>query len=657
VTRSEIRFGLAGLLVAGAVVWLALGMSRGLLLSEDVKSKVWPWAPYFPHAEIAAPALSDPVWQFVPWIQLARRELSAGRLPLWNPHQSGGVPLLGNAVSALGSPLLWPALLLGVAAGWNASLLLRVLVALGSAYVWLRDAGRSPAAALAGGAVFALSGPFIAWLEHPQTLTAAAVPLVLLFVRRLCRRATRADVFGLALAVYVVASGGHPETLLMAALLASAVLLAESRAKPRAFAPALGAALLGAGLAAPLLFPFLEYFRVSAARTGAGRRAFVLPAADLLRFVVPDRTGSNVIEAAATVSVVMLVLAAVGLARVQREPGAGLWAVVAAAILLVVYDNPAARWLALNTPVYWTRALLLLPLAAGYLGAAGLDAMRGALARRGAIRLARWAGPAAVAVVAAELLRAAHGVHGHSPPRDLTLTTPLLERLASDREPFRVLPLHTFLPPDSASAAGFDDVRGYDALSPATWRRQLEAMGRVERAPTQDEVIEPWGLTPGGHVLDFWNVKYLLLHPQFRFGAAEMSARLGLDLEEVYAGPDGRILRNRRALPRARLSGPGEVAVIRRAPGAWTLRVRSENAATLTVADPMFPGWQARVDSQRVELDVAPGEAMAVAVPGGEHEVELLYRPAAFRWGLAVAALSAILLAASWRRRPVFTPS
>jgi hypothetical protein len=177
-------------------------------------------------------------------------------------------------------------------------------------------------------------------------------------------------------------------------------------------------------------------------------------------------------------------------------------------------------------------------------------------------------------------------------------------------------------------------------------------MGRVERAPTQDEIIEPWRLAPGGRALDFWNVKYLLLHPQFTFGAAEMSARLGLDLEEVYSGPDGRILRNRRALPRARLSGPGDVTVVGRAPGRWTFRVRTERGETLTVANPMFPGWSARLDGRAAPLPVAPGEAMTVDVPGGVHEVELAYRPAAFGWGLAVAALSALGLAAAWRRLP-----
>src|SRR5258706_4890982 len=144
-------------------------MHRGLLLSSDVKSKIWPWAPLVAPqvAEIQSPALSDPVWQFVPWIELARHELRAGRLPLWNPHQDGGVPLLGNAQSALGSPLLWPALVLGVAKGWNLSLLVRILVALAGAHAWLPHPGRSAPAAPLGAIPLAPPGPFGAWLDHP----------------------------------------------------------------------------------------------------------------------------------------------------------------------------------------------------------------------------------------------------------------------------------------------------------------------------------------------------------------------------------------------------------------------------------------------------------------------------------------------------------
>ncbi len=91
----------AAVLAAGAVVlWFALGMSRGVLLSDAVRGRVWPWAPSYPARALGASGLSDPVWQFAPWAEFAGAELRAGRLPLWNPHQDGGVPLLGNSVSA-----------------------------------------------------------------------------------------------------------------------------------------------------------------------------------------------------------------------------------------------------------------------------------------------------------------------------------------------------------------------------------------------------------------------------------------------------------------------------------------------------------------------------------------------------------------------------
>src|SRR5664279_4648318 len=180
--------GFAALLVLGLGLGYRLRMHEGLVLSNDLKSRFWPWAPALAVKRLDAPALSDPVWQFVPWLQLARRELAAGRLPLWNPYQDGGVPLLGNSQSALGSPLIWPALAFGIRPGWNLSLLFRALLAAAGAFLWLRDRGRSKPAAGLGAIAFALSGPFIAWLEHPHTLAASAAPFLLLFGGRRRRR-------------------------------------------------------------------------------------------------------------------------------------------------------------------------------------------------------------------------------------------------------------------------------------------------------------------------------------------------------------------------------------------------------------------------------------------------------------------------------------
>ena len=637
--------------LAAAVFWFGLGMHRGLLLSEDIKSRCWPWAPYAARPQTAAPALSDPVWQFVPWLELARREIRDGRLPLWNPYQDGGVPLLGNAQSALGSPLVWPVLAAGAGVGWNVSLLLRLIVAFAGAWLWLRDLGRSPVACALGAVAFSASGPFVAWLEHPQTLTAAAAPFLLLCTRRAALQPTRGNVLGLALSAYVVMAGGHPETQLMIALLAVAVAVRTARGAAALAWPVAGA-LLGAGLAAPLTFPFVEYFLLSEARFGVDRQPFVLPVSDLLRFVGRGAAGSNVIEAAATVSVTVLLLAIAGVLGWRRDRDTVFWGAIAAGILLVTYDNPCSRFLAVHTPIHWSRALLLLPLSLAFLASRAVDE---AAAR---FRSARWRrmalaiGPAALVVAACELLAAAQGVHGSTPPSELARSTPLLDALVADRGVFRVLPLHTFLPPNAATDYGLEDLRGYDALTPRGWRSQWSAIGRSINVPTQSGVLEPWDLAAGGAALDFWNVKYLLLHPQFEFGADEFNAKKGLDLEEVYSGPDGRLLRNRRVQDRARLSGAGRVKIETSSPLRWQIHVEAAEQSVLTVANPMFPGWRAKLDGHPVELAMPPGDPIRLRVAPGRHEVELQYGPWSFRAGCLVALSAALALVVVARHLP-----
>ena len=631
----------------GLVVFFAMGMHRGVLLSSDIKSTRLPWASLYPARSIQSPALSDPVWQFVPWLSFARRELRAGRIPLWNPHQDGGVPLLGNSISALLSPLVWPTLLLGTHPGWNLSLLCRVLLAAGCAFLFLRGIGRSRLAAALGGVAFALSGPFVAWLEHPQTLCAAAAPLLLLFIRKTTLKPSARNVMGVALSTFLVLAGGHPETELMIALLAIGVLIV-SPGVWKARAKTAGGALLGAGLAAPVLLPFLEYFRESAARAGEGRSPFVLPLSDVLRFLTSPVAGSNVIEGAAGVSVVLLLLVPVGLTAWRTSPDVRFWGLAAFAMLLFVYSNPLSRFLAAATPVHWTRWLLFLPLAIAVIGSTGLDVLRSMLERRGKTHSAAALALSAVAVAVAggELLWRAVGVHGVTPAARVAETTPLIETLRRLPGPFRVLPLHTVLSPNSATDYGLDDVRGYDALGPAGWRKRRARIGIFRDLPTQKDAIEPWDLEAGGAALDEWNVTCLVAPPQFAFGAGVWRSRKGIDLEEIYAGPDGRIFRNRRAKPRVRLEGPGSILIVERVPGLWRIDAQVESRQRLVVADPFFPGWIARVDGVRVPFDLHAGDPMVLPLFAGTHRVELAYRPLSFRIGLLLFAFSTVGLAA-----------
>jgi hypothetical protein len=633
------------------VVVLALGMHRGLLLSSDVKSRCWPWKPFLTAVQLHTPILTDPVWQFVPWLRFAHGEVWAGRLPIWNPHQDGGEPLLGNSVCALGSPLVWPALLLGVERGWNLSLLLRILLAAVAAFFWLRDLGRSRLGASLGAVGFSLSGAFVAWLQHPHTVVAAAVPLLLLFARRAARSGSRASVAAVAGATFLVLSGGHPESQLMAAILTAAIVTREAivgRNLRALLAPVLGA-VLGVGLAAPLLLPFVEYYRLSAARLGRGRLPSTLPPHDLIRFLLPSASGSDSIEAAASVSIVLLLLVPIGLV-LSRDGETRFWAVAAAAMLVVIYENPVSRALANSTAVLWTRFLLFVPLAFGAVASAGLDALSNRIAARGTSRGAVRLTAILIVLAPAELALHARGVHAVTPVAMLAPTTPILEKLRADRDVFRILPIHTFLPPNSATDYALDDVRGYDALGPEAWIEARSAMGRFGQTRTMSDGIEPWDLKPGGQALDFWNVRYLLLDPRFPFSAAELNERLGLDLEEIYRGPDGRILRNRRSKPRARLSVAGSIVLRQRLPTRWDFEISPASAGEFLLANPYFPGWRASVDGNPIHLDLPAGAPIAFPVPAGQHRVRIDYRPRSLDWGMAAMLCSLPALLALLRR-------
>jgi len=629
------------------VLWFGLGMDRGAILSNDIKAFLWPWAPTYLEKPASGFAVYDPVFQFVPWLQFARGELLAGRLPLWNPHQDGGVPLLGNMISALMSPLSWPALLLGIFPGWNLSLLARVLFALVAAYAWLRDLGRSRPAASLGAVGFALSGSFIAWLGHPHTATVAPVPLVFLFARRVALGGSRRDRIGLAVSTSLVLAGGHPETQMMAAVLAFGVVLVETR-RPARLAAAAGTALVGAGLAAPVVFPFLEYFRLCEARLGVDRTLVTLAPRDLLRFLSYQVAGSNPIEGAASISAAVLVLVPFGLSAVRRDRWSFFWAVAAACFLAIVYGSPVSRWLAGHTMTNWTRLLLFMPLALGYLAAAGTDALREKFGGSSPM-FTRVVPLLLVGAAALELTAGARGLQARTRVRPLSPITPLIASLQADQDVFRVLPLHSFLAANAATDYGLDDVRGYDALAPAGWRRQRAAIGRFTSAR---DILEPWNLTPGGGALDFWNVKYLILHPDMAHGADTLREKLGLDLELVYEGPDGSILRNRRVLPRARIVGaPGSVRIDQRLPMRWKLLATLSGPGALLVANPTFPGWKVKVDGRTAPITVAPGSPIELPLPAGRHVVELLYRPASFWLGIAVAAVSLAALIALSRKR------
>jgi hypothetical protein len=75
-------------------------------------------------------------------------------------------------------------------------------------------------------------------------------------------------------------------------------------------------------------------------------------------------------------------------------------------------------------------------------------------------------------------------------------------------------------------------------------------------------------------------------------------------------------------------------------PNSLRVRVDAERTAVMVLSEIYYPGWEALLDGKPAPLLRADHVLRAVAVPRGQHTIELRYRPASLRWGLIITLLS-----------------
>ena len=248
--------------------------------------------------------LSDPVVEFVPWLEFSRGELALGRFPLWNPHNGCGVPHWANFQSAVLSPFSVPFYVLPLKWALLASAFLKSWVAGAALLLFLRTLGLSRLASACGAIAFQASGHNALLIAYPHAGVAACVPAALLCVEKLVSGGgLRKWSLGLVVALVSMAYSGHPETLFFGAASIFAYALArllpalrERTAATLRLAARLGALGLAAVLLAmPLVLPFLEYVQQSPRAFGLESTSHV--ALDLVhwpRYLFPDYLGTPV---------------------------------------------------------------------------------------------------------------------------------------------------------------------------------------------------------------------------------------------------------------------------------------------------------------------------------------------------------------------------
>jgi hypothetical protein len=288
-----------------------------------------------PDAPVRA-GLGDTVDVILPSRASFASQVRDGTVPLWNPLVIGGTPHAAIPNHGTFHVFNLPFVLLPLIAAPAYAKLLELVAALALTFAFARRLGLSRAAALLGGVVFAFSGFQVALTNwaHPQA--AALVPGMFWATEWYMQERRRAALAILALLVAGSLLAGFPAVTVFGLTATGAYALTRVlrsspglRHQAESLAALAGAVLLGVGISALQLLPFVPW--LASLDTSDRERALgaTLPPEWLLTSVVPDAFGSfadgtffgsmHYAEGQSFVGGAALVLAVVGLAVRGRD--------------------------------------------------------------------------------------------------------------------------------------------------------------------------------------------------------------------------------------------------------------------------------------------------------------------------------------------------
>ena len=460
----------------------------------------------------------------------------------------------------------------------------------------------------------------------------------------------------------------------------------------------LAALLIGLLLASPMLIPFLEYWPRSYHfhLPGAGFYHYNLRelAALISPWIFPspapgaayyhpivwhwEIAAQGIPPAAATVvpwlipfaGAIPLLFALVALVRPARLSRRNLffaaWSVF---FLAVMFGLPGFRLLG-RLPVFnfsgnFKHPMPEVALALAYLAGVGLDAI---LSRFQARAWRRALAAAALVLLLIELHLDGRWLKPFNPGYlDNLRHTAAIRRLQAEPEPFRAYVADRLLPPNLNLYFRFADVRVMDGINDRRLVAEINDLNGHDRTQAGNywyqEVgyLQPRPEALGSHVLDLWNLKYVLAASTGHTATVIPSGFEPVS-REPFAGGELVLWRRPRALPRAWFAADpkqepsGEAQVASYSAERVELKVQPSVPGYVVLADLCYPGWEAEVNGRPVRIERVHGLLRAVPVPAEPSQVVFRYRPISFAVGLWTAlttglALTLVTVISSWQKR------
>jgi hypothetical protein len=464
---------------------------------NDVFFNYDPWS-LIPHERVQNSLLNDPPTSLLTQVVMLRR----GEAFHWDPYVGSGIPGAGWAalispfilLSTFGVPLAW---------FYTALLFLKFNVAFLFAYLWLREERLGKRGAAIGALIFAGAGVYAARWMWQATNASALYPALLWLIARIFH-GKRNSIAIMALIALAYALAGFPSTMSYGAYMAVAYVIflwcgarfpARARARTesprhtmREIAKGAFAVLIALAIAAPSLAAFASFVQ----RTGyLGARANLstsvfFPLSHFAMFLHPNLLGNNAYkdwigdpalgmlnnyyEATVYLGLIAIPLALLALAN-RRPRLRWFWIATTLVILGAMFGfMPVVAVLGRLPGFRYTplaRTVMLLPLCAGYLSAAGAQFVT------------RWRFrnviAAAIALLAAwDLGLFAGRFYPYlEPAKTVVPETATISFLRAQPKPFRIAPFFIDLWPNSSEIFQLEDIRSHFS-SEAIYRRMLQ---------------------------------------------------------------------------------------------------------------------------------------------------------------------------------------
>ncbi len=185
------------------------------------------------------------------------------------------------------------------------------------------------------------------------------------------------------------------------------------------------------------------------------------------------------------------------------------------------------------------------------------------------------------------------------------------------------------LTPDWHEVAGVKNLLGYTTLMPRDYS-QIWSSQKNEAWINYLPYIEI-----DNPLLKEWSVKYFIVDRWF-----EVKEDYG-KLKKVYSRDNVDVYELPEALPRFRFedNSPVDLANFIETPNQIKLTITNNQHQSLVIADRFDPGWQAKINGQKVSVENYNGMRRINLMPG-QNQIEIYFWPIEFSWGIIISVVT-----------------